>query len=212
MNKLTSSRKLTFRLSMVAFTIVFLEAGCASVTPTNEKVEGFKIYDIQTHSTSALTLQLSSNLKEVMQKHAKGVQINNSIPPATLPEKPGRFELTNPFKNAQGIMALAGKQSSIVIPSCEGAVIEATSHNSFAGSENTTFFVCLIPYQKGYHMDVYYRFDKASGGISTKALGSALAQSLVGDSSQFIPRTIAALEDAVRSAGMQPSMIESYPD
>lgn len=147
-----------------------------------------------------------------MQNNAKEVQINNSIPPATLPEKPSRFELTNPFKNAQGLMALAGKNASIMIPSCEGAVIEATSHNPFAGSENTTFFVCLIPYKKGYQMDIYYRFDKTSGGISTKALGSALVQSVAGDSSQFIPRTIAALENAVKSAGMQPSMIESYPN
>lgn len=213
MNKLANTVKQRLPLSMAALMAVFWGAGCASITPTKEVVEGFKIYDIQTHSTSsALTLQLSSNLKEVMQKNAKDVQVNNSIPPATLPEKPGRFELTNPFKNAQGIMALAGKQSSIKIPSCEGAVIEATSHNPFAGAENTMFFVCLIPYQKGYHMDVYYRFDKVSGGISTKALGSVLAQSLVGDSSQFIPRTIAALEDAVKSAGMQPSMIESYPN
>lgn len=197
-----------------AFTLIatIFSIGCASVTPTNEAAEGFKIYDIQTPSTSALTLKLSSNLKEVMQKNAKDVQINNAIPPATLPEKPPRFELINPFKNSQGLLALAGQQSSIKIPSCEGAVIEATSHNPFAGSENTTFFVCLMPYQKGYHMDVYYQFKKASGGLSTKALGSALAQSIVGDSSQFIPRILAALEDAVKSAGAQPVLIESYPN
>jgi hypothetical protein len=191
---------------------VALLAGCATVTPTKETAEGYKIYDIQSPTNSALTVRLSANLKEVLQKNAKDVQVNNAIPPATLPEKPPRFELTNPFKNSPGLQALAGKQVTMTIPSCEGAVVEATSHNPFAGAENTTFFVCLMPSQKGYHLDVYYRFNKSSGGMSTKALGQALAQSVMGDSSQFIPRILLALEDAVKASGAQPVLIESYPN
>lgn len=96
--------------------------------------------------------------------------------------------------------------------SCEGAAIQATSHRPFAGAENTTFFVCLIPYQKGYQLDVYYKFIKVSGGLSTQAMGSALAQSVIGDSSQFIPKTIAALEQAVKDSGIQPQLVDSYPE
>lgn len=65
MNKLIRTGILSLRLPIVILTAVILGTGCASITPTHEKVEGFKIYDIQTPSTSTLTLQLSANLKEV---------------------------------------------------------------------------------------------------------------------------------------------------
>ncbi len=61
-------------------------------------------------------------------------------------------------------------------------------------------------------MNVYYKFSKASGGLSTQALGNALAQSLIGDSRQFIPDTISALENAVKAAGFQFVLIDSYPN
>lgn len=185
-------------------------AGCASLTPTKEQVEGFNIYDIQTAYSSTLTMQLAGNLKQAMQENAKDVQFNNALPPATLPETAPRFQVVNPFKDATGIMAMAG--NSIKIPKCEGAVIEATSHDDFAGAESTTFFVCLMPYQKGYHMDVYYSFTKLSGGLSNQALGRALTESVMGDSSQFIPRTIAALENAIKSGGVQPTLVDQYPN
>jgi hypothetical protein len=183
--------------------------GCASISPTVENVEGFRIYDIKAEYSSALTGKLSSNLKAAMQDNAGDVQFNNTLPPANLPEKPGRFELGTPFKNATGLLAVAG--TGIKIPQCPGAVIEATSHKAFAGAEKTTFFVCLMPYQKGYHLNVYFKYFKSSGGLSSEALGRALAQSVVGDSSQFIPRTIGALENAVRSGGVEPTLLESYP-
>lgn len=204
--------KFSVSLPLIALSGLFLGSGCAAITPTYETVEGHKIYDIQTHVTSVFTGQLASKLKEVIQKNAGDMQFNNSIPPANLPEKPGRYTLIDPLKNSPGLLALTGGKISMQIPSCEGAVIEAISHRPFSGSENTTFIVCLFPYQRGYQMDVYYKFSKASGGLSTQALGNALAQSLIGDSRQFIPDTISALENAVKAAGFQFVLIDSYPN
>jgi hypothetical protein len=61
-------------------------------------------------------------------------------------------------------------------------------------------------------LDVYYRFSKLSGGYSGQALGVALAQSVLGDSGQFIPGTVSALENAVKAAGYRPVLVDSYPN
>lgn len=106
---------------------------------------------------------------------------------------------------------MAAQGAAVKVPQCEGAIFSATSNDEFQGAENTTFFVCLMPYSEGYHMDVYYTFTKVSGGFTPEALGKQLARSVVGDSSQFIPRTIAALETAVQDSGAQVSLLESYP-
>ena len=195
--------------AIIALCVLTL-SGCASLTPTKERFEGYKIYDIKADYSSSLTSKLSSSLKSAMQENADKVKFENNLPPAKLPEDAGRFELVNPFANAKGLAALAG--ASMRLPTCDGSVIQATSHDSFAGAENTTFFTCLMPYKEGYKMNIYYSFTKVSGGFSTEALGRALAQSVVGDSSQFIPRTVAALETAITSNGVSLDLIDSYPN
>ncbi|WP_347988504.1 hypothetical protein [Methylomonas sp. AM2-LC] len=208
----SNRKKSCLKKSITTISTILIGTGCAALTPSYITIEGYRIYDIQTNPNSAITKQISANIKEAIQLRANDVTLNNTIPPATLPETPARYVLTDPFKNATGIFAMANSKNPIKIPRCEGAVIDATSHQSFAGAERTTFFVCLIPYQKGYQLDIYYHYDKVSGGLSTQALGRTLAQSVMGDSSQFIPTTIAALEEAVKEAGVKPVVVDSYPD
>lgn len=196
--------------SYVACALTIALAGCSSLTPTKEIFEGYKIYDIKANYSSSLTMKLSSSLKKAMQENADNVRFENNIPPASLPDDTARFELVNPFANAKGFAALAG--SSVKTPTCKDAIIEATTNDSFAGAEKTTFFTCLMPYKEGYKMNIYYRFTKVSGGFSSAALGRALTQSVMGDSSQFIPRTIEAIEDAIRSNQVNISLIDSYPN
>jgi len=196
-------RKIVFSMTVLAGL-----SACASLTPTKEVTEGYRIYDIQGVSDHGM---ISGNLKTAMQKNAQKVTFTNDIPPHPLPEKPGRFTTVNPFGNSGLGALMAAQGASLKIPKCENSIITATSHDKFAGSENTTFFVCLLPYVGGYHLDVYYTFTKESGGYSPEALGKTLAQSVVGDSSQFIPRTLADLEGAVQQAGGAISIVESYP-
>jgi hypothetical protein len=190
---------------------VVLVAGlsaCASMTPTREVTEGYRIYDIQGVTDHSA---IAANVKAAMQKNADKVTFTNNIPPHPLPEKPGRFSTTNPFANSNLGALMAAQGGSLKIPKCDNSTFTATSHDNFEGAENTTFFVCLLPYAGGYHMDVYYTFTKVSGGFGAQALGRALAQSMVGDSSQFIPRTLAALESAAQEAGGKVSVVETYP-
>ena len=103
--------------------------------------------------------------------------------------------------------------ASVQVPSCDGAILTANATDSSMSkyAEATTFFVCVMPYQHGYAMDIYTTYAKGSGGFSPATLGVALARSVVGDSSQFIPRTISSIVDGVRQTGATVKLTESYP-
>ena len=54
-------------------------------------------------------------------------------------------------------------------------------------------------------------FTKASGAFNAATLGATLARTVVGDTSQFIPRTIADVVDSVKATGATVTMTEAYP-
>jgi len=77
-------------------------------------------------------------------------------------------------------------------PEVGGAILTANARDSSmaAYGEATSFFACLMPYQGGYSLNVYTTFSKASGSFNAATLAATLARPLVGDTSQFIPRTL----------------------
>lgn len=189
-----------------------LMAGCSSTTPTRESSQAYAIYDIKA-APEVTSAKLADAIKVALQKNMSGVQINNGIPPAPLPEKPARFQLASPFKGSNLAALAAASGQSFQVPTCEGAVLTANGRDSSMSKygEATTFFVCLMPYQGGYALNIYTTFSKASGGFSATSLGAALARSVVGDSSQFIPRTINDIVNTVKATGATPALLESYP-
>jgi hypothetical protein len=103
--------------------------------------------------------------------------------------------------------------AAVKVPTCDDAIISA--YAAYAGmanyGESTSFFTCVHPYQGGYHIDFYTTFPISSGGLSPEALGAALARSVVGDSSQFIPSTINNVLYRLRATGATVTLLESYP-
>ena len=184
--------------------------GCAATTPTQETQASYVIYDVKP-SAGVGPGQIDAAIKGALQKTMSGVQITTGIPPSPLPDKPGRFALVNPMKNAGGL--LGAMMQSVQIPTCDGAVLTANAQNSGMAEygEHTAFFLCLLPYQGGYNIDIYTTFSKTSGGFSTQALGVALARSVVGDSSQLIPKTVQAVVKAVADAGATTTLTSQYP-
>lgn len=184
------------------------------MTPTRENVKGFKVYDIPSAPTPQLSRALAQSIKTAMQQYSSDVDISQKIPPSPLPEKATRYEVINPLQNATGLMALAAQAGggAFEIPRCQGSVLDVTSHRNYAGFENTTFFVCLIPYQKGYSLNVYYSFTRITGGFSTASLGNQLAQSMVGSTGQYIPKTIADIESSVTAQGLPLVTVDGYPN
>ena len=210
-NKQTMKENYIKRLKMVSLSLIACSvlASCASMTPTKERSEGYRIYDLK--QVSSLST-LAKSLKMSLQKNSDKAVFTNNIPPHPLPEEPGRFQVVNPFANSNLGALMAAQGGGPRVPKCENSPFTGMTQDNFDGSENTTFFVCLQPYKEGYHMDIYYTFTKVSGGFSAEALGKALAQSVAGDSSQFIPRTIADLEKAAQSSGAKIKLVESYPN
>lgn len=198
-------------LAVALFSAIAVTA-CASTTPTKETEERYAIYDVKPKA-GVTTSQISASIRTALQKNMSGVQVTNNIPPHPLPEEPGRFKLEQPFKNSNlGILA-AASGTLLKVPTCEDSALTATATNNSMAKygENTTFFLCLLPYQNGYHVNVYSSFTKSSGAFSVETLGATLARSVVGDSSQFIDQKINAIMAEIESVGAQVQLVEAYP-
>jgi hypothetical protein len=193
--------------------IGLITGGCASVTPTKETQSSYAIYDIKPTDKSVTASKLANAIKVALQKNMSGVQLSTGIPASTLPKQPGRFQLVNPLggSNMSALAALSGQ--SLQVPVCDGAILTANARDTSMGQygEGTSFFLCLMPYQGGYNLDIYTSFTRLSGGLSADILGATLARAVVGDSSQFIPRTIKSVVDEVQLAGGTTKLLESYP-
>ena len=187
-------------------------AGCASMTPTRETQSSYAIYNVNP-SGGVTASRVGEAIKIALQKNMSNVQVRTGIPPSPLPEKPGRFQLVDPFKGSPMGALAARSGQSLETPMCEGALLTATAQDTTMSQygEGTSFFLCLLPYQGGYHIDVYTSFTKASGSFSAATLGATLARTVVGDSSQFIPRTVKAVVDSVEAAGASVKLLEQYP-
>lgn len=200
------------QLALTTLAAVLALGACASATPTRELSSGYAVFDIQAGPQIGLG-RIAEAVKLALQQHMSQVRISNSngIPPSPLLEKAPRFALVSPFKGS-GLAALAASQGqSLQVPTCEGAILTANARdNSMARyGEGTTFFACVMPYQGGYSLNGYTTFAKASGGFSAATLGATLARKVVGDSSQFTPRTIAAVVDGVKATGAEVTLIEA---
>lgn len=189
-----------------------LLAGCAATTPTRETSVGYAIYDIKAGPETGAT-KIADAIKVALQKNTSKVQLANGIPPSPLPEKAPRFQLVSPFKGSNlGALAAASGQS-LQVPMCEGATLTANARDSSMSSygEATTFFACLMPYQGGYSLNIYTTFTKASGAINAATLGATIMRPFVGDSGQFIPRTIGQIVEGVQQTGATVKLVEAYP-
>jgi len=187
-------------------------AGCASTTPTRETSAGYAVYDVKA-GPDVGSARIAEAIKVALQKNTSRVQIVNGIPPSPLPEKAPRFALVSPFKGSNlGALAAAAGQS-IQVPSCDGAILTANARDSSMATygEATSFFACLMPYQGGYSLNVYTTFSKASGSFNAATLAATLARPLVGDTSQFIPRTLGQIVAGVQQTGATVTLLEAYP-
>lgn len=194
-------------------TAAVLIAGCATVTPTREISQSYAVFDVKAGPETTNT-KAAEALKTGLQKNMSAVQISHGIPPSPLPDKAPRFQLVSPFKgNAQMSALAAASAQTLQVPTCEGAIVTANGRDSSYAryGEATTFFACLIPYQGGWGLSIYTTFAKTSGAFNAATLGATLARQVTGDSSQFIPRTINDIVQALQSAGATVTLLEAYP-
>ena len=188
-------------------------SGCSSMTtPTKETSVGYAIYDIKA-SPDVGAARVGEAIKAGLQKNTSRVRVSNGIPPSPLPQAAPRFELVSPFKGST-LAALASAQGqALQVPTCQGATLTANAHDgSMAGyGESTTFFACLMPYQGGYSLNIYTTFTKVSGSVNAATMGATLMRPFIGDSSQFIPKTIRQIVENVQQTGAVIALVEAYP-
>ena len=83
--------------------------GCAAMKPTYQTESSFVIYDVRPGGIDRT--QLLDAVQTAVQRSASKARVTRDIPPATLPETPGRFELKDPFANSNlgALMAAQGQ-------------------------------------------------------------------------------------------------------
>jgi hypothetical protein len=170
----------------------------------------FVIYDVK-----PATLDRNQFLKAVLdavQTSASKLRVNREIPPAELPATPGRFELQDPFANSKMGALLASQAQNIRVPVCKNALMTVSTENTSMAQygEQTSFFLCVLPYKDGYHIDIHATFVRANSGLTPQGISAAVGRSLIGDSSQFIPRTMNNVRAAAESVGGKVTVVDSY--
>lgn len=184
--------------------------GCksTSLTKTKETKRSYAVYDLKV-SKDVSSSDMATAIKTALQANTSSVKITEDLPPYPLPKESPRFQLVNPFGSNSALSALAG--GALKVPTCDGALVyaQAADTSMNAHGENTQFYTCLWQYEDGYHVDIYTQFDIETGGLAN--LGKDLVRGMMGDSSQFIPRTIASIRDNLKALNAESVLVTAYP-
>ncbi len=200
------------KINIVALAVVasLSVVGCksTSLTETKETRRNYVVYDLKVPE-GVSSSEMANAIKTALQANTSKVKITEDLPPYPLPKESPRFQLVNPFSSNSNLAALAG--GSFRLPTCDGALVYAQATDSSMSSygENTQFYTCLWQYEGGYHVDVYTQFDIKTGGLSN--LGTDLVRGVMGDSSQFIPRTISSIKSNLGALNAEATLVTAYP-
>jgi hypothetical protein len=68
---------------------------------------------------------------------------------------------------------LASQAQNIRVPVCKNALMTVSTENTSMAQygEQTSFFLCVLPYKDGYHIDIHATFVRANSGLTPQ--GSA---------------------------------------
>ena len=184
---------------VVLIVCVLALAGCAALTPTTSVESAYVIFDVKPVLKRE---DLMKAVTEAVQKHNQRVSVNRNIPPANLPQTPGRFSLVDPFGGIQ-IQGRTPAKTAV----CNDPLLNISSQANIRHGglpEGTSFTLCLFPYKAGYHIDIYAVYEEGGG------LSEAITRNLLGSSSQFIPRAMEEVRIAVERLGGRVTIVESY--
>ncbi len=201
---------MNIKIISVALVAALSLVGCksTSLTKTKETKRSYAVYDLKV-SKEVSSSDMSKAIKKALQANTSSLRITEDLPPYPIPKESPRFQLVNPFGHNSALAALSG--GAMKQPTCEGALVYAQATDSSMNSqgENTQFYTCLWQYDGGYHVDIYAQFDIVSGGIDN--LGKDFIRGMMGNSSQFIPRTIASIRDNLEALNVESKLVTAYP-
>ena len=180
----------------------------AAAQRADRSIEIYHIFDLKTDAsrteiTRAITDSLNANVTD-----------SDTVMPLVRgepPEKPGTFELVDPFENSRlgGLGALIGasQRAQLKQVQCDGAVWIANAVRRIRGSQNLRLTMCLFPYTEGYHIDVYAVDTQEKGGGLAAKLGRAIAGAVVKNPREW---TNKAIVGTVRSVANKTGAVVTY--
>ena len=188
--------------------IMLAMAAPAAAQRADRSIEIYHIFDLKTDAsrteiTRAITDSLNANVTD-----------SDTVMPLVRgepPEKPGTFELVDPFENSRlgGLGALIGasQRAQLKQVQCDGAVWIANAVRRIRGSQNLRLTMCLFPYTEGYHIDVYAVDTQEKGGGLAAKLGRAIAGAVVKNPREW---TNKAIVGTVRSVANKTGAVVTY--
>lgn len=186
--------------------------GCSTLTPTYETQEAYVVIDGESIPTLAKTEKLLTDITVAMKSQVSSVRSARSIPPNPLAKVPGNFSMKD-ITGGSGLSVIAQASGmSLNQPQCDSPILTLRSDDSSLShyGEHSRFFVCVMPYSKGFRTAVYASYTRASGGISAEVIGASIGRVLVGDGSQFIPRVMDEVKNAITSNLARVKVVQSY--
>lgn len=196
------------KIKLLLISACFL-SGCSSLTPTVETKQSYWIYDIKTTKSPS---ELEDSVFDSIKSQMSSAAVVKNIPETSLPDKPGRFSVSDPFSNTNLGALAANSGVSLKMVTCNGALATARSDNTGMQNwgENTTFNSCLWQYNGGYHLDVVVTFTNESGGYDAKSLAKAMMTPLIGNSEQLIPTRVNNIKNKISANGDTITLVDSY--
>lgn len=194
---------------LIAGTVVLTTmTGCINNSVNrNDVKEYYYVFDIKSESQDYD--KIISVLDKSLDYNVVDMSAERPIPSANIPEKPGRFQVVNPFGNT-GFAAMAGASAKMATCTGDGMLYKATASKD-VGSDLMSITSCLWQYEGGYSLDFYMKVDKGS-----KSMIGKLASSVAGKIT-FTPEewSQAKAFDAVRAleekAGVKVKLKTGYP-
>jgi hypothetical protein len=190
-------------------------SGCAATNQVLAKrtitAEHYRIFEIKTDAgRSAISNAASAGLR----RNVNAVNENSSIPTsADLPEKPGRFKLTNPFEGTRigALAAASGQALAFKLATCEGSAWMAKANRTIRGQSDLQLTVCVWPFKGGYHIDMYGTFTKEEGGLMQ--VSREMASGMVGTPEEWAEKTfLDVIRSVKQTTGGEIRLIEGQPD
>lgn len=204
-------------MSRLTFVLICAAIGLAGCGTTNnylakktQTVEYYRIFDIKTSASRQTVAKAASN---GMGRNVNNAQEATPIPSsADLPDRAGRFKITNPFEGTK-LAALAGGAGSlgVRVATCEGASWTAKAERRIQGSNSLNLTACLFQYKDGYHLDLYAVFTKQEGGLFQ--ISRDMANAVVGTPEEWTEKTFLDIARSIRiQTGANVTLLEAQPD
>lgn len=178
------------RALFVATVTVFV-SGCGTVNSVlvdkNESREIYHIFDIRGEIARD---QIVDSVVDGMSRSVGDLNSNYPIPPKEIPQRPGRFEVSDPLKGTQlgALAAMGGGRNMMKAASCDGSIWSGNATRDL-DTATTRLFGCIWQYSEGYHLDLYVVVTEKKQGV-VKSLVSKGVEAALGTPEEWAHKIV----------------------